>query len=117
MLTDPIQAFLEAGPFGVAGASSDRAKYGNKVLRCYAQRGLEAHPVHPSAETIEGRACSRDVASLPAEVGALSIITPPPVTERIVDAALAPRHPPPVDAARRRERRRRSPAPARPEPT
>jgi predicted CoA-binding protein len=89
VFTDPIQSFLEAGPFGVAGASSDRSKYGNKVLRCYAQRGLEAHPVHPSAETIEGRACSRDVPSLPAEVGALSIITPPPVTEKVVDAALA----------------------------
>jgi predicted CoA-binding protein len=86
---DPIQDFLAAGPFGVAGASSDRAKYGNKVLRCYAQRGLEAFPVHPSATEIEGRPCSRDVASLPEDVGALSIITPPPVTEKVVDQALA----------------------------
>jgi predicted CoA-binding protein len=88
-IRDPIRAFLGAGPFGVAGASSDRKKFGNKVLRCYLQHGLDAHPVHPSEREVEGRPCYPDVASLPADVGALSIITPPPVTEKIVDAALA----------------------------
>ena len=30
-----IEAFLASGPFAVVGASVDRAKYGNKVLRCF----------------------------------------------------------------------------------
>jgi len=84
-----IEAFLAAGPFGVAGASTNRAKYGNKVLRCYLQRGLEAHPINPRADRIEGRACVADVEALPSEVGALSIITPPAITEQVVDQALA----------------------------
>lgn len=85
---DPIEAFLAAGPFGVAGASTNRAKYGNKVLRCYLQAGREAYPVNPRATEIEGRPCFPDVASLPPEVGALSIITPPAITEEVVDQAL-----------------------------
>jgi hypothetical protein len=52
---DPIEAFLAAGPFGVAGASTNRAKYGNKVLRCYLQAGREAWQINPRATEIEGR--------------------------------------------------------------
>ncbi|MDB5336242.1 MAG: CoA-binding protein, partial [Planctomycetaceae bacterium] len=32
-----IQAFLEGTPHAVVGASRDRSKYGNKVLRVYLQ--------------------------------------------------------------------------------
>ncbi len=88
MQDDQIQAFLAAGPFGVAGASTNRAKYGNKVLRCYLQNDLEAHPINPRADVIEGIPAVPDVASLPETVGALSIITPPAITEQVVDQAL-----------------------------
>ena len=88
-LTARIEAFLASGPFGVAGASTNRAKYGNKVLRCFLQRGLEAHPINPRADEIEGRACVPDVLALPVGVGALSIITPPAITEQVVAQALA----------------------------
>ena len=84
-----IEQFLAAGPFAVVGASSNRDKYGNKVLRAYQQKGLTAYPVNPHADEIEGQPVFRDVASLPDDVGALSIITPPAVTEAVVDAALA----------------------------
>lgn len=83
-----IEAFLAAEAFGVAGASTNRAKYGNKVLRCYLQNGRVAFAVNPRAREIEGVPCYADVASLPDEVTALSILTPPAITEQIVDAAL-----------------------------
>jgi len=90
MSTDPrIERFLAAGPFAVAGASTNRDKYGNKVLRAYLQNGLEVHPVNPRAEEIEGRRSYPDLASLPEDVGALSIVTPPAITEQVVDQALA----------------------------
>ncbi|NTW85299.1 MAG: CoA-binding protein, partial [Holophagaceae bacterium] len=38
-VTDRIQAFLASDSFAVVGASVDRSKYGNKVLRCYQQHG------------------------------------------------------------------------------
>jgi hypothetical protein len=52
---DRIDRFLSAGPWAVAGASTDRAKYGNKVLRCYLQAGkTPVHPLNPTARTVEG---------------------------------------------------------------
>ena len=71
----------------MVGASRDRSKYGNKVLRCYQQNGRTAHPVNPNADEIEGLACSPDLASLPDPVQAASIITPPEITEQIVEQA------------------------------
>ena len=84
-----IEKFLASPAFGVAGASMDRAKYGNKVLRCYHQVGRKAVPVHPREPAIEGVACVRSVADLPPDVQSLSIITPPPVTEQVVEQAIA----------------------------
>lgn len=84
---DLVPDFLAGRAFAVVGASSDRSKYGNKVLRCYLQHRLEAIPVNPRETEVEGVACVKDLASLPKPVHAVSIITPPPVTERIVEDA------------------------------
>lgn len=86
-LQEQIEAFLAGAPHAVAGASQDRAKYGNKVLRAYLCRQRPVFPVHPMAEEIEGLAAYRDLASLPQPVHGLSIVTPPPVTERIIAEA------------------------------
>lgn len=89
-----IQAFLEAGPFAVVGASTDRDKYGNKVLRCYRQHGLEVFPIHPREAEVEGLRAFASLADLPKAPRAVSIITPPAVTERVLQeaASLGIRH-------------------------
>jgi predicted CoA-binding protein len=84
-----IDAFLGSPAFGVAGASTAREKYGNKVLRCYLQHGRKAIPVHPREPAIEGVTCVASVAELPPEVKSLSVITPPAVTEQVVEQAIA----------------------------
>jgi uncharacterized protein len=84
-----IEQFLAAKAFGVAGASTNRDKYGNRVLRCYLQNGLKAIPINPRADTIEGVPCVASVADLPADVKSLSVITPPKITEEVVEAAIA----------------------------
>lgn len=87
---DPrIEKFLAAKAFGVAGASTNRDKYGNRVLRCYLQNGRKAVPINPRAEAIEGVPCAASVADLPPEVKSLSVITPPKITEEVVEAAIA----------------------------
>lgn len=86
-LDEKIDAFLEAGPYAVVGASTDRAKYGNKVLRCYLQHNLKAYPVNPGSAEIEGRRAYPDLATLPEPVARISVITPPEVTEEIVSDA------------------------------
>jgi uncharacterized protein len=85
---EQIEKFLAASRFGVVGASADRSKYGNRVLRCYQMHGRDAIPVNPREQQVEGVACVARVADLPAEVTSLSIITPPAVTEMVVEEAI-----------------------------
>lgn len=86
---DRIQDFLAGAPHAVVGASSDRSKYGNKVLRSYQQKGRKVYAVHPREQLVEGAPTVATLADLPEPVHGLSIITPPPVTERIVEEAAA----------------------------
>ncbi len=83
------EAFLSGSSFAVVGASADRSKYGNKVLRAYLQAGRRVFPVNPKLDEIEGQTCYPDLASLPEPVHGVSIVTPPAVTEAIVEQAAA----------------------------
>jgi predicted CoA-binding protein len=88
---DRIRDFLQGDAFAVVGASTDREKYGNKVLRCYLQHALDAHPINPKAPHVEGRKAFPDLASLTSALGrpihGVSIITPPPVTLKVLEDA------------------------------
>ena len=86
---DSISQFLAGHRIGVVGASRDPDKYGHKVLVDLLAQGYDAIPIHPRETELEGRSCVRSVADLPADVDALSVITPPKVTEEVVDAAIA----------------------------
>jgi predicted CoA-binding protein len=85
---DKIKTFLAGKRFAVVGASQDRSKYGNKVLRVYQQNNLDVVPINPSVTEIEGLTAYRDLASVPGDIDGVSIITPPAVTERIVQDAI-----------------------------
>jgi predicted CoA-binding protein len=86
---DKIQAFLDQGSFAVVGASSNREKYGNRVLRAYLQAKRKVVAVNPTETQVEGVPCYPDLASLPEPVDAISIITRPEVTEKVVEQAAA----------------------------
>jgi len=87
-MTEAIETFLKAEAFGVVGASEDRSKYGNKVLRCYLQNKKSAIPVNPKVASVEGIATVASVSELPDNVTSISVITPPAVTEKVVEAAI-----------------------------
>lgn len=84
-----IKTFLAGKRFAVVGASQDREKYGNKVLRVYQQNKLDAVPINPNADEVEGLQAYPDLPSVPGDIDGVSIITPPPVTEMVVSQALA----------------------------
>ena len=86
---DRIQSFLASGAFAVVGASTDRSKYGNKVLRCYQQNGKKVFPINPKAPEVEGLKAYPSLAALPERVPAISVITPPAATEQVVRDAHA----------------------------
>lgn len=88
-ITERIEQFLSAEAFAVAGASTNRDKYGNKVLRCYMQHGKRVVPVNPHASTVEGLTSVSSVSDLPKDIQSLSIITPPNITDQIVEEAIA----------------------------
>lgn len=84
-----VDAFLSGGPFAVVGASTNRDKYGNKVLRVYQQNNKPVYPINPRADEIEGLKAYPDLASLPEIPHGVSIITPPTITEQVVKEAVA----------------------------
>ncbi len=85
---DPTQQFLAASTFAVAGASQDRAKYGNKVFRALVASGRTVFPVNPTTPTVEGHTAFPSVADAPEAVESLSIVTPPIATHKVVAAAI-----------------------------
>lgn len=85
---DKIERFLQSNHFAVAGASTNRAKFGNKVLRCFKQNHYNVTPINPRSDKIEGLDCVKSIADLPSNINSLSIITPPQITELIVQQAI-----------------------------
>jgi len=83
-----IQKFFTSPAYAVIGASTDRNKFGNKVLRCYLQQHKKVYPVNNHEKTIEGLSCYHQIADIPSTVKSISIVTPPAVTETIVDEAI-----------------------------
>jgi uncharacterized protein len=86
---EQLDRFFASEAFGVIGASANRDKYGNKVLRVYLQHGRNAIPVNPREKEIEGIPCVASIEELPLNVKSISIITPPLVTEQMVDKAIS----------------------------
>lgn len=86
-------AFLHCKSFAVAGASNNREKYGNIVFRALVEFTKDddrnVYPIHPALEIVEDHEAFTDIAALPDVPEALSIITPPVVTQKIVDQAIA----------------------------
>ncbi|MFT6079955.1 MAG: putative CoA-binding protein [Planctomycetota bacterium] len=84
-----IECFLAVGSFAVVGASSNRDKYGNKVLRCYAQHDHPVVGVNPRADEIEGLPCYASLVDVPGPARAVSIVAPPAFAQQIVNDAVA----------------------------
>lgn len=84
-----IETFFTSPAYAVIGASDDRSKFGNKVLRCYLANKKTVIPVNPKAASIEGIPCVASVTDLPDTVKSISMVTPPTITEQVVEAAIA----------------------------
>lgn len=85
---DQIKRFFTSKAYAVIGASSNREKFGNKVLRCYLQNYKTVYPINPRDDFIEGITCLKDLSEVPKSVKSISIITPPKITEKIVEKAI-----------------------------
>ena len=84
---DEIDQFLAGAPHAVVGASRDRSKIGYRVLQASCTARRPVYPVNPGVEEIDGLKCYPDLRSLPTPVYGISVITPPHVSESIVEQA------------------------------
>jgi predicted CoA-binding protein len=82
-----ISDFVNRRVWAVVGASQDRAKYGNRVLRSLHTAGYTVYPVNPKGEVIEGLQAYSSLESLPERPEVVNLVVPPSVTEEIVREA------------------------------
>ncbi len=94
-MTDPhppevMEVLRRRGPgtrIAVAGASVDPAKYGNIIVRNLKDKGYTVLPVNPREDLIEGLPVAHALADLVKPVDLLVVVTPPPVTLRLMREA------------------------------
>ncbi|RYH08075.1 CoA-binding protein [archaeon] len=90
-----IADYFALPQFVVVGASVDREKFGNKVLRAYKEKGYKATPINTRADVIEDLPTAVSLTAFAAKLGGevgqvgVSIITPPAVTKSIMQEGLA----------------------------
>ena len=81
---DIVDEFLEAKVIAVVGASTNREKYGYRVLQDLREGGYTVYPVNPLYEDIHGEKCYPDIASLPQQPDVVEFVCPPRVTESVL---------------------------------
>jgi len=82
-----IEQFLDGSPHAVVGASRNPSKIGYLVLQSYLQNDRMVYPVNPNADKIDGLVTYPDLPSMPEVPYGISIITPPHISETIVEQA------------------------------
>jgi uncharacterized protein len=68
----------------VIGASSNQAKFGNKAVRAFVQRGYEVYPINPNEPEVEGIKTFKSVKDLPIRPEMVTVYVPPPVLLKIL---------------------------------
>jgi len=79
-----IAEFTNLRVWAVVGASTDTAKYGNKIFRTLLGAGYKVYGVNPGGGEIEGQSLYPSLAALPEKPGVVDLVVPPPVTEQVV---------------------------------
>jgi predicted CoA-binding protein len=69
----------------VIGASSNRAKYGNKALRAFARQGYRVIPINPHETEIEGHKTYASVLDVPDQIEMATVYVPGAIGVKIMD--------------------------------
>ncbi|MGE0043570.1 MAG: CoA-binding protein [Vicinamibacterales bacterium] len=68
----------------VIGASTNRAKFGNKAVRAFAEAGYRVIPITPRHAEVEGLPAYPAVTDVPGPIDMVTIYVPPEVGETLV---------------------------------
>ena len=69
----------------VIGASSNRAKYGNRALRAYRRRGYRVIPINPNEPEVEGLRTYASVLDVPGTIDMATVYVPAVVGVKVMD--------------------------------
>ncbi len=69
----------------VVGASSDRAKFGNKAVRAFLKHGCVVVPINPKEREIEGLAAYPSVLAVPGRIDMATFYVSPAVGVKLLD--------------------------------
>ena len=69
----------------VIGASTDRAKFGNKAVRAFLNHGDQVVPINPTEPEVEGLKAYRSVLDVPGPVDMATFYVPPKVGEAVIE--------------------------------
>ena len=69
----------------VVGASSSRAKFGNKALRAFLEQGFRVLPINPNESEVEGLKTYASVLDVPEPIDMATVYVQPDVTLRLLD--------------------------------
>jgi predicted CoA-binding protein len=70
----------------IIGASTNRAKFGNRAVRAYARQGYDVYPIHPSAQAVEGHRAYASMLDVPvSRLDRVSFYVPPEIGLRVIE--------------------------------
>ena len=81
--------FLALDPIAVVGVSRDPSSPANLIYRKLKETGHRVFAVNPKAREVEGDRCYANLATLPAPVEGVVIVTPPEAAAAVVDDCAA----------------------------
>lgn len=84
-----VDSFLAQPAIALVGMSRSGKKFGNLACRELTTKGYRVYPIHPVAQTIDGRRCYQRLADLPEAVDAVLVVVPPGQAEATVREAAA----------------------------
>lgn len=71
LMQKAIHDFLNGCTYAVAGASTNRAKFGNQVFQALVKSGRTTYPLNPTSNEVEGHAAYAKLADLPESLSVL----------------------------------------------
>ncbi len=85
-----IQAILRSSKtVAVVGASENPNRDSNRIMQFLLNRGYDVYPVNPQYQSVLGRKCVPDLASVPVPIDIVDVFRSPEAVPAIVDESVA----------------------------
>ena len=84
-MKETIAALLQCKNWALVGATSNKGKFGYKILQVMRNNGLQVFAVNPGLQEIDGQPCYASLADLPEAIEAVNVVVPPKVALGILE--------------------------------